>query len=94
MCLKLKKTTNNCFFHDICLIFVFGLHFNPTTFEASATAEKPGDTTIYSGSAGYDSFNTLKAGTYNLHPIALSGSAADVAKVTFVYKSGLATGGF
>ena len=72
----------------------FGLHFNPTTFEASATAEKPGDTTIYSGSAGYDSFNTLKAGTYNLHPIALSGSAADVAKVTFVYKSGLATGGF
>tara|TARA_A100001515_G_scaffold71520_1_gene56899 strand:+ start:40 stop:402 length:363 start_codon:yes stop_codon:yes gene_type:complete len=71
-----------------------GLHFNPNTFSVSATAEKPGDTTIYSGSAGYDEFNTLKAGQYNLHPIAVSGSAADVAKIKFVYKSGLSTGGF
>ena len=68
-----------------------GLHFNPNTFSTSADAE--GGPT-YSGSAGYDEFNTLKAGQYNLHPIAVSGSAADVAKIKFVYKSGLSTGGF
>ena len=72
-----------------------GFHFNPTEFDSSATAES-GGTTLYSGSAGYDAFahGTLKAGQYNLHPIAVSGSAADVAKITFVYKSGLASGGF
>ena len=30
----------------------------------------------------------------NIHPTAWSGSLADVGKITFVYKSGLATGGF
>ena len=30
----------------------------------------------------------------NIHPTAWSGSAADADKITFVYKSGLATGGF
>ena len=71
----------------------FGLFFNPTTFSSNATAEG-GGTTTYSGSAGYDEFNKLPKGTYNLHPIAVSGSAADVEHITFVYKSGLATGGF
>ena len=70
-----------------------GFHFNPTEFSSSAAAEGGGLTT-YSGSTGYDEFNTLKAGQYNFHPIAVSGSAADVAKIKFVYKSGLATGGF
>ena len=60
---------------------------------ARAAAEGGGLTT-YSGSTGYDEFNTLKAGQYNFHPIAVSGSAVDVAKIKFVYKSGLATGGF
>ena len=31
----------------------------------------------------------VTAGTYNINPIAVSGSAADVAKVRFVYKGGL-----
>jgi len=30
----------------------------------------------------------------NIHPTAWSGSLADAGKITFVYKSGLATGGF
>ena len=70
-----------------------GLFFDKTSFSASAAAEGPNDT-IYSGSAGYDVFNTMPAGQYNLSPIAISGSAADVAKIKFIYKSGLATGGF
>ena len=37
----------------------------------------------------------LTVGTkLNIHPTAWSGSAADAGKITFVYKSGLATGGF
>ena len=37
----------------------------------------------------------LAAGTIlHIHPTAWSGSAADAGKITFVYKSGLATGGF
>tara|TARA_R110000796_G_scaffold152756_1_gene269156 strand:+ start:7 stop:366 length:360 start_codon:yes stop_codon:yes gene_type:complete len=37
----------------------------------------------------------LPAGTkLNIHPTAWSGSAADAGKITFVYKSGLSTGGF
>ena len=37
----------------------------------------------------------LSAGTQlNMHPTACSGSAADAGKITFVYKSGLSTGGF
>jgi hypothetical protein len=30
----------------------------------------------------------------NIHPTAWSGSSADAGKITFIYKSGLATGGF
>ena len=71
-----------------------GFHFNPTQFSSSAVAENPGNATIYSSSAGYNEFNSLKTGTYNFHPIAVSGSANDVAKIRFIYKSGLATGGF
>ena len=70
-----------------------GFWFDRTAFSASAAAEGPNDT-IYSGSAGYDQFDGIKSGQYNLHPIAVSGSADDVAKIKFVYKSGLATGGF
>ena len=69
--------------------FYFGTE---TTFSASAATE--GQTTIYSGSSDYDLFDELQAGTYNISPIAVSGSSADVAKIKFVYKSGLATGGF
>ena len=65
---------------------------NSASYSTLSTAE--GTNVNYSGSAGYGSL-TLKAGqTYNIHPIAVSGSAADVAKIKFVYKSGLATGGF
>ena len=71
----------------------FGLFFNPTTFSSSAAAEGGGATT-YSGSTGYGEFNKLPKGTYNLHPIAVSGSNADVEHITFVYKSSLSTGGF
>ena len=67
--------------------------FDKTAFSASAAVEWPNDT-IYSGSAGYDQFDGIKSGQYNISPIAVSGSAADVAKIKFVYKSGLATGGF
>jgi len=70
-----------------------GFWFDKTAFSASAAVEGPNDT-IYSGSSGYDEFNTIKSGQYNISPIAVSGSAADVAKIKFVYKSGLATGGF
>ena len=36
----------------------------------------------------------LPAGTrLDIHPTAWSGSAADIGKITFVYKSGLSTGG-
>ena len=48
------------------------------------------------GSAFYTKVgDDLPAGTkLNIHPNAWSGSVADVGKVTFVYKSGLSTGGF
>ena len=47
-------------------------------------------------SSNYDLVGgTLPAGTkLNIHPTAWSGSAADNGKITFVYKSGLSTGGF
>jgi|TARA_R110000824_G_scaffold132796_4_gene295366 hypothetical protein len=42
-----------------------------------------------SASSDYIRFDTLAAGQYHMNPIAISGSAADVAKITFVYKGGL-----
>ena len=68
-----------------------GFYFNSSSFATKAAAE--GGPT-YSGSAGYSQYNHLPAGTYNIHPIAVSGSAADVAKINLIYKSGLSTGGF
>ena len=65
---------------------------NSASYSSLSTTE--GTNVLYSGSRGYGAL-ALKAGqTYNIHPIAVSGSAANVAKVKFVYKSGLATGGF
>ena len=37
----------------------------------------------------YESFDVLAAGQYHLNPIAVSGSADDVAKIKFIYKGGL-----
>ena len=68
-----------------------GFAFNSASFATKAATE--GGPTM-SGSTGYEGFNTLAAGNYNFHPIAVSGSAAGVAKIKFVYKSGLSTGGF
>ena len=47
-------------------------------------------------SSNYDLVGgTLPVGTkLNIHPTAWSGSAADNGRITFVYKSGLSTGGF
>ena len=47
-------------------------------------------------SSNYDLVGgTLTAGTkLNIHPTAWSGSSADNGSITFVYKSGLSTGGF
>ena len=64
------------------------------SFSSAATTEDTTNQLLLSGS-GYTPFAGLKAGnTINLHPIAMSGSAADCGKVVFVYKSGLSTGGF
>ena len=46
---------------------------------------------VFSGSNQQVSY---PGATLGIHPIAWSGSAADAGKITFVYKSGLATGGF
>ena len=61
-------------------------------FGTSASLSTAGNTT----KANYPIMgNDLSAGTkLNIHPTAWSGSAADAGKITFVYKSGLATGGF
>tara|TARA_R110001583_G_scaffold968_1_gene8354 strand:+ start:224 stop:655 length:432 start_codon:yes stop_codon:yes gene_type:complete len=45
--------------------------------------------------ANLDTTSGTPPGTkLNIHPTAWSGSLADAGKITFVYKSGLATGGF
>jgi hypothetical protein len=67
--------------------FFFG---SSASFAAKATTE--GGATL-TGSAHYESFGTPNEGTVlNIHPMAWSGSATD--SVTFIYKSGLSTGGF
>ena len=88
-----KTKTPNYIIVNTTISNGLGFHFNPTEFATSATSEGTSDN-VYSGSTGYDKFDGLVAGQYNFHPIAVSGSAADVAKIKFVYKSGLATGGF
>jgi len=56
-------------------------------FDALADSNAPANYDLVGGS--------LPVGTkLNIHPSAWSGSAADNGFITFVYKSGLATGGF
>ena len=51
------------------------------------------DSTVLSASSAYTPFGKPASGTVlNIHPTAWSGSSGD--SVTFVYKSGLSTGGF
>ncbi len=68
--------------------FFFG---SSASFSTKIVAE--GATSIaastLTGSQHYESFDVLAAGQYHLNPIAVSGSAADVAKVKFIYKGGL-----
>ena len=60
------------------------------SFASKATTE--GGTTL-TGSSNYTDFGSTPEGTtLNIHPTAWSGSAVD--SVVFIYKSGLATGGF
>ena len=61
-------------------------------FKTSASLSAAGNETA----ANYTKMgDDLPAGTIlHIHPTAWSGSAADAGKITFVYKSGLATGGF
>jgi hypothetical protein len=68
-----------------------GFYFGKAkSFSASSAAEGPKSTSsVLSGSQYYSQFNTLAAGQYSINPIAVSGSAVDVAKVKFVYKGGL-----
>ena len=66
-----------------------GFHFGGT----SASLSTAGNTTITNYTTMLS--DGAVAGTkINIHPNAWSGSAADAGSITFVYKSGLATGGF
>tara|TARA_R100000008_G_C3521835_1_gene134422 strand:- start:123 stop:503 length:381 start_codon:yes stop_codon:yes gene_type:complete len=68
----------------------FGFYFGSNSdFSASAASEGNNPSSVLSGSSHYQSFNKLPAGVHHLHPIAVSGSDADVAKIRFVYKGGL-----
>lgn len=68
-----------------------------TTHTAQGTTGKTLGGQILSGSQHYAQFGKPAAGTIlNIHPIAWSGSKADnnaVSSLTFVYGSGLGTGG-
>ena len=80
----LTKTPNSVFVNtaggDI------GFYFGSSASFASAAATEGGST--LTGSANYQSFGALTAGTQlGIHPTAWSGSAA--ASVTFIYKGGL-----
>ena len=73
-----------------------GFYFGKSdSFSASSATERKATHTndntspVLSGSQHYSQFNTLAAGQYSINPIAVSGSAVDVAKVKFVYKGGL-----
>jgi hypothetical protein len=66
--------------------FYFG---SATEFSASAADESTGTLkNMLTSSTQYVQFNALPAGTYHLNPLAVSGSAADVAKIIYVYKGG------
>jgi hypothetical protein len=63
--------------------------------ETATTDQSPAVGNQITGSQYFTSFGTPAAGTtLNIHPTAWSGSARDADKVIFLYKSGLATGGF
>ena len=86
---KAKKTPSyvlvNATMVDSCS-FYFGSSASFSDLGASGRTNPVNFTTM-----GED----LTAGTkLHIHPTAWSGSAADNGKITFVYKSGLATGGF
>tara|TARA_R100000008_G_C3454245_1_gene100947 strand:- start:78 stop:485 length:408 start_codon:yes stop_codon:yes gene_type:complete len=58
--------------------------------DAGSTGDNKGTVSSLSGSEHYLLLgDPVAAGTYHINPIAISGSAADVAKVRFVYKGGL-----
>ena len=70
--------------------FFFG---SSASFAEKAAAEGP-ETATLSGSTHYVNFGKPSAGTtLDIHPTAYSASAADENAVTFIYKSGLSTGG-
>ena len=73
--------------------FFFG---TSASFSETATSDQsPASGTQITGSQYFTSFGAPAAGTtLNIHPTAWSGSARDADKVIFLYKSGLATGGF
>jgi len=65
-----------------------GFHFGGT----SASLSTAGNTTAANYTTMLD--DAASGTTLNIHPTAWSGSVADADSITFVYKSGLATGGF
>ena len=71
--------------------FFFG---GAAKFEEKTTSEGPSSlsTKVLSGSANYQDYGAMATGVYNIHPSAVTGSAADIAKIQFIYKSGLSTG--
>tara|TARA_Y100001963_G_C6487088_1_gene311669 strand:+ start:100 stop:480 length:381 start_codon:yes stop_codon:yes gene_type:complete len=68
-----------------------GLFFGSSASFAAKAVTESGSANGYvlTASHHYETFDTLAAGQYHLNPIAVSGSAADVAKIKFVYKGGL-----
>jgi len=65
--------------------FFFG---SSASFASKAIVEDAGGVGP-TGSQHYDTFDSMAAGQYNINPIAVSGSAGDVAKIKFIYKGGL-----
>ena len=67
--------------------FFFG---TSASFAAKAVTESgSANTNKLTGSQHYIPFDALAAGQYHLNPIAVSGSAVDVAKIKFIYRGGL-----
>tara|TARA_R100001369_G_C3182718_1_gene141833 strand:+ start:95 stop:472 length:378 start_codon:yes stop_codon:yes gene_type:complete len=72
--------------------FLFG---SSASYAPNVTSRSLAQSYVHSSSFYTVMLDDAVAGTQlNIHPIAWSGSAADVGKITFVYKSGLSTGGF
>jgi hypothetical protein len=89
----LTKTPN--YFIATAAVTNLGFFFQSSaSFASLATSEDTSNQVLYSGSAGYEPLTLIAGQQVNLHPRAISGSADDCAKIKFIYKSGLATGGF